>query len=270
MAAIIFSGVIAYRNIMGLEVFLEVPEVVYAGEEASIKCVVRETGGRNHYAIAFENDLIKQILPNDEVRLNSRFVADARGVYQTAEFSIFSYFPIGLNAVSILIPSQKIFIGPRCARLLPDVIDREIGGAIQKYQAGKEGEYWMQKIYQYGEDASLINWNISARSDVEWVLVKAQNFGFPEKLFFDFSGIQGQLFEDCLEIVAGIFYKLRNAGSSAFVWAQQENGAYSWLSISENYPTLCHWLARLRADDQIPPPMGEYRAFDFSEFMGQF
>lgn len=53
------------------------------------------------------------------------------------------------------------------------MLSRDSDGHLQRQSAGKEGDYWMQSHYCDGDDASLINWKVSARSFHEWVLVKS-------------------------------------------------------------------------------------------------
>lgn len=267
ISAVALSGFLAFRNLSGIKIEVEIQDVICAGDKAFLKCFVLESANREHFSVAFENDFIGVIPPADKVMLKTSFQAPSRGTHILTKFSLFSFFPFGLSAVSLCLPDQEVFVGPRCAQELPELIDREVGGAIQKYQSGKEGEYWMQKHYQPGEDASLINWTISARSDAEWVLMKAQNYGLPEKLYFDFSSLDKGLFEDCLEMVMGAIFRFRSAGSSAFIWAEQKDGKYCWLSISENYPLLVKWLAKLQFDDRIPPPSGDYKGIEFAELL---
>jgi hypothetical protein len=267
IAAIAFFSWIAYANLSGIALNVEISEAPIAGDEIVVKCYLKEMRDTDHFSLAFERDFCNILPAGDSIMLKATVKCSARGIYQLKEFQVFSFYPFSLCLVSMLVPEQEIFVGPFPAANIPELIDQEIGGAIQKYQAGKEGEYWMQKHYEPGEDASLINWTISARSNEEWVLTRAINFGLPEKLFFDFSGLEGQLFEDCLSIVMGVIYRMKNAGSSAFVWGQQRNRQYGWLTVSDNYSDLVRWLAEIESAKQIPPPAGEFRGIRFAEFM---
>ncbi|MDN5278110.1 MAG: hypothetical protein PWR01_2075 [Clostridiales bacterium] len=267
IAAVFLFGGLGYKNLSGVDAILEPPEVVYADEPATLKCFVYEKENRNHYSLGFEEDFAGQISSGDALMFKTSFKAPSRGRYHLCDFCIYSLFPFGLTISSLKLPETEVFVGPARAKNLPAPVDKEIGGAIQKFHSGKDGEYWMQKHYQTGEDASLINWTISARSDSEWVLLKAQNYGFPEKLYFNFSGIEGELFEDCLEMVMGIIFRLRNAGSSAFVWAEQLNGDYNWLSISDNYSLLVRWLAKVKNAAEIPVPSGECKGIEFADLL---
>ncbi len=267
IAAVTFFTLLGYLNLKGLQARVELPDSILAGEEIFLKCFVKDVRNADHFSLGFENDYCKIVEAGDGGLLKSSFKAGKRGVYQLSDFCIFSFYPIGLCSTSLVLPEKQFFVGPRAAKNIPHVIEQEIGGAIQKYQSGKEGEYWMQKQYEPGEDASLINWMISARSDHEWVLTRAVNYGFPEKLYFDFTGLEGQLFEDCLEIVMGLILRLRKAGSSAFVWAKQSYGGYAWLTVSDNYADLVSWLACLESTAEVPPPAGEFSGIRFCELM---
>lgn len=259
----------AYRNISGLEPILEIEKDIYATEEFSIKCRIKEIEGRAHYCIAFEDDFIGRLEADEIIYLKTRIRTEKRGVYKLKDFALFSFHPFGLIFIRNIFPEKSVFVAPQKAKVIPELIEKEIGGAIQKFEPGKEGDYWMQKPYQPGEDASLINWTISARSNLEWVLIKSLNYGLPEKLHFDFSGLAGEVFEDCLKIVSGIVFELRENGSHAFIWAKQENGAYNWMSVTDNYSTLLHWLADLTDNERVPPPTGDCRGINFSEILSK-
>lgn len=267
IAAIAFFSWIAYANLSGIDFNVEISEAPLVGEEIVLKCYLKELRDTDRFSLGFEQDFCSILAAGESIMLKATVKCSKRGIFRLKDFSIFSLYPFSLCLVSLIIPEQEIFVGPFPAANIPELIDQEIGGAIQKYQSGKEGEYWMQKHYQPGEDASLINWTISARSNEEWVLTRALNFGLPEKLFFDFSDLDGQLFEDCLSIVMGVIFRLRNAGSSAFIWGQQRNGQYAWLTVSDNYNDLVKWLAEIASARQIPPPAGECRGIKFAEFM---
>ena len=260
---------LSYRNISGLDPVLETDKEIYAAEEFSIKCCLKEIEGRAHYCIAFEDDFIGRLEANEIIYLKTRIKSENRGECKLKNFALFSFHPFGLIFIRLLLPQKTLFIAPQKAKVIPELIEKEIGGAIQKFEPGKEGDYWMQKPYQSGEDASLINWTISARSNLEWVLIKSLNYGLPEKLYFNFSGLVGEVFEDCLKIVTGIVFKLRANGSHAFIWARQENGSYNWLAVTDNYTTLLHWLADLSDQERIPPPTGEWRGIKFKEILSK-
>lgn len=267
IAAVAFFSWVAYTNLSGLQLKVELPEAVIANSKVVLRCFVSEKRNTDHFNLAFEKDFCSIIEPGDSIMLKTQFSAGERGIYQLSDFCIFSLYPFGLCLVTLFLPEQDVFVGPKPAKNVPELIEQEIGGAIQKFQSSKEGEYWMQKHYEPGEDASLINWNISARSNEEWVLTRAMNYGLPEKLFFDFAGLEGQLFEDCLEIVMSVIQRLKNAGSNAFIWAASNDGRYGWLTISENYSELVKWLAGLQTSTEIPAATGECRGIKFSELL---
>lgn len=267
IAAVVFYTLASYLNLADIEARLEPPEIVFAGETAQLRCYVKDTGGREHTSLAFEGDYCPLVQPHDEVMLKTPLSPSERGVFQLADFVVFSFYPLGFCFVALCVNEQQVFVGPRPADYLPELVDREVGGIIQKFQPGKEGDYWMQKHYESGEDASLINWNISARSDSEWILTRSINYGFPEKLYFDLTGLSGRDFEFALEIVVAVAQKLRGAGSNAFIWGEQAGGQYGWLSVADNFPGLIKWLAALETGAQIPPPTGEFSGIKLFELL---
>jgi hypothetical protein len=245
-AGLLWSAVVSWRNINGLKIELILPDFCFAGQKDTIRCRIEDTAGRPRFFLGFEDDFAGFLPAGSFIMLKAGLQAAVRGCHKVNGFRVFSGYPVDLFVSTCEIDSGSLFVGPRPSASLPAIFNREDGGALDHLTAGKEGDYWMQKPYHEGEDATLINWSISARSFTEWVLIKAVNFGFNKKLCFDFSGIDGQVFEDCLEVVAGLVVRLRQQDIDAFVWARGRSGNYQWISIVFDMPVLVSWLAELQ------------------------
>jgi len=245
-ACLIWGAVVSWRNISGLKVELILPDFYFSGEKDTIRCRIEDTAGRPRFFLGFEGDFAEFLPAASFIMLKSGLQDVARGCHQTNGFRVFSCYPVDLFICSCEISSSPLYVGPRPAVRVPEILNREDGGVFDRLVAGKEGDYWMQKPYQEGEDAMLINWSISARSFTEWVLIKSVDFGLNRKLCFDVSEIDGQMFEDCLEVIAGLLVRLRQHDIDAFVWGRGETGAYQWLSVVFDMPVLVKWLAELQ------------------------
>ncbi len=235
-ACLVWSAVVSWRNISGLKIELLLPDFCFAGERDIIRCRIEDTAGRPRFFLGFEDDFAEFLPAGSFIILKAGFMASVRGCHEIRSFRVFSGYPVDLFICTCEISSDPLFAGPRPSARVPEIFNIEEGGVFDQLIAGKEGDYWMQKPYQEGEDAMLINWSISARSFTEWVLIKSVKFGLNRKLCFDFSGIDGQMFEDCLEIITGLIVRLRRQDIDAFVWGAGESGHYQWLSVVFDMP----------------------------------
>ena len=252
-ACLLWSAVISWRNISGLKIDLLLPDFYFAGQRDTIQCRIEDLAGRPRFFLGFEKDFVEFLPAGNFLMLKADFEAVQRGSYNVNRFRVFSGYPVDLFISSCEISPLDFFVGPRPAAHIPEVFNREAGGAIDRLLSGKEGDYWMQKPYQEGEDAALINWSISASSLSEWVLIRSVSSGLNKKLCFDFGGLSGQTFEDCLGVVAGLVIWLRQHDIDAFVWAKGKEGCYQWLSVIFDLPELVAWLAQLQPGQaQLP------------------
>ena len=264
-ASLLWGAFISWRNISGLKVELMLPDFYFAGQKDTIRCRIEDTAGRPHFFLGFEDDFAEFLPGHSFIMLKSDLIAGVRGNHKVVGFRVFSSYPVDLFICACEIVPTSLFVGPRPSSRVPEVFNREDGGVFDQLLAGKEGDYWMQKPYQEGEDAMLINWSISARSFTEWVLIKAVNFGLNKRLCFDLSGLDGQVFEDCLEIVAGLILRLRQHDIDAFVWARGNSGNYQWLSVVFDMPVLVGWLAELRPGVLPQPAEADVEMLKFDE-----
>jgi len=253
-ACLLWSAVVSWRNVSGLSLEILLPDFYFAGQKDTIRCRIQDIAGRPRFFLGFETDFAEFLPAGSFIMLKADLEASSRGYHKISGFKVFSGYPVDLFVCTCEISAGSLHVGPRPSVHVPEIFNREEGGVLDKLAAGKEGDYWMQKPYQEGEDAMLINWSISARSFTEWVLIKAVNFGFNRKLCFDLSDLDGQVFEDCLEMVAGLIIRLRQHDIDAFVWGRGETGNYQWLSVMFDMPVLVRWLAELRPG-LLPPPV---------------
>ncbi len=253
ITCIIWTGTISYRNMSGLRAEILVPDICFVGQKIIISCKIEDLASKNHHLIGFEDDFTRVLRPGETKYLRAEFVPNLRGSYQLKEFKVFSSYPADLFLIYLDIESVTVKVAPKPAESNFDNISLDPVGSVERQQLGKDGDYWMQLPYHDGEDASLINWAISARSLHEWVLIKSVRTGISRRFYFDFSGYDGEVFEKCLMLVSGLICQLRQKGVEAFVWAESPDQIYSWQSVSQNLPVIVSWLACLRPGN-IPVP----------------
>lgn len=249
LACLLWAGTSSLRNLSGLKIELQFPEFCFAGQENTLRCRVEDLVGRSRFYLGFEDDFVPRLAANEMVILKTSFSVPRRGKYLVKEFKLFSCYPVDLFLTCIEAPVDALMVGPEPSRNIPEIFARNVGGVLQRQVSGKEGDYWMQKHYQDGDDASMINWGISAHSFYEWVLIKSVDFGANRKICFDFSGLDRDLFESSLRVVAGLLVKLRNGGADVLIWADASQRGYSWLSINHDMSGIVRWLACLEPSD---------------------
>lgn len=268
-SCLIMSGISSLRNLAGLKVDLQLPEFCFAGQEYILRCRVEDRLGRYHHCIAFEDDFVPVLPPGGMVILKTTIFVPCRGQFLVKQFRLFSCYPVDIFLTYIEMPADAFPAGPSPAKIFPEMLLKETGGHIQKQSAGKEGDYWMQSHYREGDDASMINWKISARSFHEWVLVKSISLGTSNRLYFDFSGLHPEAFEKCLQIIAGLLVKMRNQPGEVFVWGNSFRRGYSWLSLQHDMPRIVRWLASLSLNETMPPAEGATEAVKVSRWMAK-
>ncbi len=266
-ACLVLAGISSLRNLSGLNVELQVPEFCFAGHPCMLRCRIEETAGRPHHSLAFEDDFLAFLPAGSMAILKTSFAVGSRGQYLIKNMKVFSCYPVDLFITRVEIPVDALPVGPEPARNAPEPLAKDHTGSQQRQASGKEGDYWMQSLYNEGSDAAMINWNISARSTHEWILIRSVNFGAPRRLLFNFSGLDQAGFEKSLQIVAGIIVRLRDTHSDVLVWANSFRKGYTWLSINDDFAGIVRWLACLRHDEAIPLSDGDTDEVKLAQLM---
>lgn len=266
-ACLVMAGISSLRNLSGLNVELQVPEFCFAGHPCLLRCRVEEIAGRPHHSLAFEDDFLAVLPVGSMAILKTSFSVESRGQYLVKNMKVFSCYPVDLFITRIEIPVDALPVGPEPARNFPEPLAKDIAGSQQRQVSGKEGDYWMQSLYNEGSDAAMINWNISARSTHEWVLIRSISFGAPRRLIFNFSGLDQSGFEKGLQIIAGLIVRLRDARSDALVWADSFRRGYAWLSVNDDFPGIVRWLACLNLEEVVPASDGDADEVKLAQLM---
>ncbi len=266
-AGLLLSLFFSWRNLSELTVELLPPDFCFAGQRSFLRCRVIDRSGRARYSLAFGDDYSATLPAGAMVVLKAAFTTAQRGRYHTSQLKLFSCYPVDLFFTRVEIPDAWVAVGPTpdFSRARADSADTE--GAVQKQVSGKEGDYWMQSHYREGDDSSLINWKISARSTQEWVLVKSINAGSSRRLYFDLAPLSSEQLELCLRRIMGLLLHLRNLHTEVYVWAAGPEKSYSWLSVKSDMAQIVFWLACYEGGSFITPPGDDVENVDLQKLM---
>ena len=170
-----FAFIEGIVNRFSLQAKLNYPEVVLAGEEAEIICHVLPNKAFNQYHLRFEDSYIEQIKKNYDGYLKTSILLEKSGRYSFKDFSIIKLGMLGVFYVQHIFPEFVIYSVENFGN---NAFGMRFGNKSQAESLlrhnGRDGEFWSQELYHEGEDASKINWIVSARSLNEWVIVRNQ------------------------------------------------------------------------------------------------
>ncbi len=171
---------------VGLKAKLVYPDISFIGQKVYIICKIAKNNVINRYYLRFEDSWLEKIAKGDEGYLIKEFVPNQRGCYEFHNLSIF-------------IPGMlDIFY---CQYVFPEIVIY----AVEDYNNGNEkifsknkeqnqfnkgysrdGDFHSFELYQENDDASKINWVVSARSNEEWVTLR-ENTNDEKKLLEKYS-----------------------------------------------------------------------------------
>lgn len=269
MTCILVAVFLSLRNLAGISAAVSLPDFCFVGEAAVLRCTIAENGSRTRHFIAFEDDFSCSLPAGGNLILTSRFFPEKRGLMKIGRLRVFSFFPADLFITYIDLPPCEIVIGPKPA-LPPSVVETgSVEGLFEKHLPGKEGDYWMQTLYCDGQDASMINWSISARSNHEWVLLKSVRYGIPGKLFFDLGKISESRFEESLEFITGFILNLKLKNIPAFIWAWDGADGFRWLEVASEISGIIYWLAAANPGSVPSPDVDDFINVDIDQIFGK-
>lgn len=272
MSSCLFAGLImalvtSWRNLSGLEVELLPPDFCFAGQQAFLRCKIENDSVRPRFSLAFGDDYAAIIPAKSLIILKSDFTAGGRGKYHTSQMKVFSCYPVDLFFTRIELPEIEVAIGPKPEFSRIQALAESLDGNQQRLMSGKEGDYWMQSHYREGDDSSIINWKISARSTHEWVLVKSVNFGSSRRLYFSLAALDPKSLEMCLMRIMGLLLHLKRHQTEVFVWADTCRNGYAWLSVNGDMAQIVNWLACYQCKTEIVPPDDGTEAVELEKLM---
>lgn len=263
------AAALSLRNLAGIHAEITVDEHGFVGEKINVRCVLTETSGRNRFFLGFESDFTCFLPANESLILVSGILPEKRGLLQIDGLKVFSFYPADLFVTYIALPAIEVIVGPKLLNSEVTAGSNSLSGLLERHQPGKEGDYWMQTLYADGQDASMINWAISARSNHEWVLLRSVRYGIPEKLFFDLGKVSEDFFEDSLRLIAGFLLGMRQKNRSALVWAWDGKDGFTWVELSSDFSGVVRWLAGAVPGKMPVPDDDDVVSIDITELFGK-
>jgi len=268
MTCIVGAAFLSLRNLAGISAEISIPEFGFVGETAVLRCTIKEKSSRTRYFIGFENDFSCSLPSDGSLILVSKILPEKRGLMKIGRLRVFSFFPADLFITYIDLSPCEIVIGPKPVMPPSAAETGSVSGLFEKHQPGKEGDYWMQTLYCDGQDASMINWSISARSNHEWVLLKSIRFGIPGRLFFDLGKVNERSFEEKLRQITGFVLNLKVKNISAFVWSWDGTDGFKWLEVASDLTGIIRWLAAATPGSIPFPDIDDFISVDMEELFG--
>jgi uncharacterized protein (DUF58 family) len=162
----LMTTLLAYRNLVGLEVVRIAAEPVFAGETAQFQVVVRNPESRARFALEVVNEeshFSADVDPDQSARLALRQDALERGWLEAEPFSIQNRYPLGMfRAWTVVIPEARCLVYPQPA-VAPPPLPRSGRGDEGSAHAVEGDHFHGLRDYQPGDPMRRIAWRASAR-----------------------------------------------------------------------------------------------------------
>ena len=157
---------------IGFKAELVHPDTSLIGEQISILCKIAKNTFINRYYLRFEDTWLEKITKDSEGFLRKDITLLKRGRYEFKNLSVFVPSMLDIFYYQYVFPDIVIY-----------AIDDFDTGTNKKFYKnselkvntqtyGRDGEFYSFETYQEGNDASHINWTVSARSNEEWVEIR--------------------------------------------------------------------------------------------------
>jgi uncharacterized protein (DUF58 family) len=162
------TTLLAYRNLVGLELSAIRAEPVFAGETARFQVYLRNPEARHRFAIQLSDGLTTEctdIDGNETTMLHLPRPANRRGWLKMQPFNLENRFPLGMfRAWSVIIPTAECLVYPRPS-LHPPPLPRSGRGDEGTARAGEGEQFHGLRKYRPGDALKSIAWKSSARHD---------------------------------------------------------------------------------------------------------
>ncbi len=162
------TTLLAYRNLVGLELSAIRAEPVFAGETARFQVYLRNPEARHRFAIQLNDGLgaeCTDIDGNETTMLHLPRTANRRGWLKMQPFNLENRFPLGMfRAWSVIIPTAECLVYPRPS-LHPPPLPRSGRGDEGSALAGDGEQFHGLRKYRPGDALKSIAWKSSARHD---------------------------------------------------------------------------------------------------------
>ena len=146
------------------------PKIVKIGQMFDIVCKLNKNDFITRYYMRFEDSWIETLTRGNNGYFRKTLSLDKRGKYTFKNFSLIKPSMLEIFYHQYTFPDFVIYAEDRVDK------DRQDNGLINSADSnfikkqGRDGDFYSLKVYQEGDDSSLINWVISAKSSEEWVV----------------------------------------------------------------------------------------------------
>jgi uncharacterized protein (DUF58 family) len=162
------TTLLAYRNLVGIELIAIRAEPVFAGESAQFRVYLRNPEARHRFGLQLTS---KEASDTGDIDANETAVLVLsqktlkRGWLDMRPFNIENRFPLGMfRAWSVVIPQAQCLVYPRPS-LRPPPLPRSGRGDEGVARAGEGEQFHGLRKYRPGDPLKSIAWRTSARHD---------------------------------------------------------------------------------------------------------
>ncbi len=162
------TTLLAYRNLVGMELSSIRADAVFAGETAQFRVYLKNPEARYRFALQLSSGLMTDtgnIEANETAVLVLKQKATKRGWLEMEPFSIENRFPLGMfRAWSVIIPTSQCLVYPHPSSN-PPPLPRSDRGDEGMPRAGEGEHFHGLRKYRPGDALKSIAWRASARHD---------------------------------------------------------------------------------------------------------
>ncbi len=162
------TTLLAYRNLVGMELSAIRAEPVYAGESAQFRVYLSNPEAKHRYALQLRSDSdrdARDIEINETAVLVLKQASMQRGWLDMIPFNIENRFPLGMfRAWTVIIPKARCLVYPRPSSH-PPPLPRSGRGDEGAARVGEGEHFHGLRKYRPGDALKSIAWRASARHD---------------------------------------------------------------------------------------------------------
>lgn len=186
LGVLLVSGVVSRRNVDGVDVSLDGPAEVFAGEPVRFRVRVGNRTGREKAALLVKVSgkaaplLFPRLVAGGEAERGLDLVFPRRGRQKVESILLFSGYPIGLFRKGRLHPVNEeriVFPRPRAAVFPPPEAREAVDDGIDPRKRGRGAEILKLREAAPGDDPRDIHWPQTARQGRPIVKERASELG---------------------------------------------------------------------------------------------
>jgi len=186
LGVLVVSGVVSRRNVEGIDVALDGPGEVFAGEPVRFRLLLRNRTARPKSALLLKVSgkaapiLFPRLVAGGEAERGVDLVFPRRGRQKVESVLLYSGYPIGLFRKGRLHPVNEervVFPSPRPAAFPPPEAREAVDDGIDPRRKGRGAEVLKLREAVPGDDPRDIHWPQTARQGRPIVKERASELG---------------------------------------------------------------------------------------------